>query len=309
MIKEDEMVKKSVISFLFISVVIVCTTANAQHCENEYDVPFVPTKQKIVDIMLKTAKVNKNDILYDLGCGDGRIVITAAKKFGARGVGIDINPERISESRENAAKEGVEDKVQFIEQDLFEANIREATVVSLYLLPSVNLKLRPKLFRELKPGTRMVSHDFNMGEWEPDQSLNFDNDYDIQYDFDNHNVYFWILPANVSGTWEWTMSSGAEQNHHYLHLNQKFQKLKGNLTEGESKISLKNITIKGDSLHFVCEQYINGEKTIRTYTGFVNDDTITGNIVTQTNAVLKEAVWKARRDPSTIIPFKKSNAD
>jgi SAM-dependent methyltransferase len=147
------------------------------------EVPYVPTPQDVVDGMLKLANVTKNDVVYDLGCGDGRIVITAAQKFGARGVGVDINPERIREARENAAKAGVADKVKFIEKNLFEADIKEATVVTLYLLPGVNLRLKPKLDSDLKPGTRIVSHAFTMGEWEPVK----------EESVDGRRLYLWVM--------------------------------------------------------------------------------------------------------------------
>lgn len=133
------------------------------------DVPYVPTSDKAVREMLKLAGVKKSDVVYDLGCGDGRIVISAAKNYGARGVGIDIDPERIKQARENARKAGIENLVQFAENDLFAADIHEATVVTLFLLPHINLKLRPKLLKELKPGTRIVSNTFDMGNWKPDK--------------------------------------------------------------------------------------------------------------------------------------------
>ena len=131
------------------------------------EVPYVPTREDVLAEMMKMAAVTKNDFVFDLGCGDGRIVITAVKDFGARGVGIDIDPRRIDESEENARKAGVQDRVEFIQGDLFEANLSKATVVTLYLLPSVNLRLRPKLLKELKPGTRVVSHNYDMGDWKP----------------------------------------------------------------------------------------------------------------------------------------------
>ena len=133
------------------------------------DVIFVPTPNAVVDRMLELAAVTRDDVVYDLGCGDGRIPITAAQRYGARGVGIDIDPQRILESRENAVRAQVEDRVRFIEGDLFEADVSEATVVTLYLLTSLNAKLRPKLWKELAPGTRVVSHGFDMGDWEPEQ--------------------------------------------------------------------------------------------------------------------------------------------
>lgn len=134
------------------------------------DVIFVPTEFEVVTQMLKLAQVTSNDRVYDLGCGDGRFVVTAARQFGARGVGIDIDPERIKEARALATRTGADDKVRFIEGDLFETDISEATVVTLYLLTRLNLKLRPKLMKELKPGTRIVSHDFAMGDWKPERT-------------------------------------------------------------------------------------------------------------------------------------------
>lgn len=148
------------------------------------DVIFVPTPNKVVDRMLEMAQVTAKDLVYDLGCGDGRIVITAAKRYGARGVGVDIDPERIKEANANLTAAGVADKVKFIQGDLFETDISAATVVTLYLLTSLNLKLKPKLLSELKPGTRVVSHAFDMGDWKPEKE-----DY-----VDGSNVYLWRVP-------------------------------------------------------------------------------------------------------------------
>jgi SAM-dependent methyltransferase len=147
-------------------------------------VPYVPTPQEVVDKMLEMAKVTKNDVVYDLGCGDGRIVITAAQKYGARGVGIDLNPERIKEANENLKKSGVGNRVKFMQGDLFKSNFAEATVVTLYLLPQVNVALRPQLWRQLKVGTRVVSHAFDMGpEWPPERTETVDG----------RTVYMWTI--------------------------------------------------------------------------------------------------------------------
>jgi ribosomal protein L11 methylase PrmA len=149
------------------------------------DVIFVPTPPEVVAAMLKVAKVGKGDVVYDLGSGDGRIPIAAVKDFGAaRATGIDIDPQRIKEATANLQKAGVGDRVRFLNQDLFTTNLSEATVVTLYLLPSLNLKLLPKLKAELKPGTRIVSHAFDMGDWVPEQTL----------DVDGRKVYFWTIP-------------------------------------------------------------------------------------------------------------------
>lgn len=147
----------------------VCSATYAQ--KTELDVPYVPTGQKTVEEMLKLAGVKPGDVVYDLGCGDGRIVITAAEKFGATGVGVDLNPERIAEAKANAAAAGVSDKVEFVLGDLFEFDFSKADVVTMYLLPSVNLELRPKLQKELKPGSRVVSHDFHMEDWKPEKTM------------------------------------------------------------------------------------------------------------------------------------------
>jgi SAM-dependent methyltransferase len=153
------------------------------------DVPYVPTHELIVTQMLDMGRVRGNDVLYDLGSGDGRIVIEAARRFGTRGVGYDIDPERIREANENAVRAGVKDKVRFIEGDIFDANIQEATVVTLYLLPAVNLRLKPKLLRDLKPGTRIVSHNYDMGDdWPPETTAR------ITVDGTEHTVYFWTIP-------------------------------------------------------------------------------------------------------------------
>src|ERR1700682_4305631 len=166
--------------------------------------PDVRPPDKVVAAMLKLAGVKPVDIVYDLGCGDGRIVISAAKEYGARGVGIDIDPERIQEARDNARKAGVEALVKFEVNDLFAADIHSATVVALYLLPDVNLRLRPKLLKELKPGTRVVSHDFDMGDWKPDKrrAVAVPNK---SYGPPVSQVYFWYVPAHVAGKWRWEL--------------------------------------------------------------------------------------------------------
>jgi len=155
--------------------------------ERNPDVIFVPTPQEVVEDMLRLANVRKGDVLYDLGSGDGRIPVTAAKLYSVRGVGIDIDPERIREAQDNAKKNGVEALVRFRLEDLFTSDFREATVVTLYLLPDLNLKLRPRLLAELKPGTRIVSHQFDMGDWKPAKKL----------ESNGRTVYFWVVPERT----------------------------------------------------------------------------------------------------------------
>jgi trans-aconitate methyltransferase len=166
---------------------ILTTCAFGAHAEYP-DVIFVPTPQEVVDKMLEIAKVGKDDVLYDLGSGDGRIPVTAAKRFGIRAVGIDIDPERIREANANAKKNGVTSLVQFRQENLFTTQFADATVITLYLLPDLNVKLRPRLLAELKPGTRIVSHQFDMGTWKPDRKV----------ELNGRTIYLWTIPARQS---------------------------------------------------------------------------------------------------------------
>jgi SAM-dependent methyltransferase len=183
---------RSYVVAALLSLIVAGQTAPQQR---RPDVPYVPTTDEAVAAMLNLADVKPSDVVYDLGCGDGRIVIAAAKKFGTRGVGVDIDPVRIREANENAKKAGVEKLVRFEEKDLFQADIHDANVVTLFLLSSVNLKLRPKLLGELKPGTRIVSNTFDMGDWKPDKEASVDrtdNDSSL-----SRHLYLWIVPERT----------------------------------------------------------------------------------------------------------------
>jgi tRNA G37 N-methylase Trm5 len=179
------MQKITTIFVLAFSLVAASASAQALQTQRSPDVIYVPTPQNVVEAMLKMASVKQGDIVYDLGSGDGRIPITAVQKFGAaKATGIDIDPQRIKEANENAQKANVTDKVKFLNQDLFTSNFSEATVITLYLLPSLNEKLRPKLLSELKPGTRIVSHAFDMGDWKPEKTETVDG----------RTIYYWTIP-------------------------------------------------------------------------------------------------------------------
>jgi cyclopropane fatty-acyl-phospholipid synthase-like methyltransferase len=179
----------SVLSLIAVLVVPAAAQQSAPQALRSPDVIFVPTPQEVVDAMLKAANVTASDVVYDLGSGDGRIPITAAKTYGARGVGIDIDPQRIREANENAKMAGVTDKVKFLNQDLFTTDISEATVVTMYLLPTLNVKALPKLNAELKPGTRVVSHAFDIADHPPQQTLNVNG----------RTVYVWTVPIKKAG--------------------------------------------------------------------------------------------------------------
>ena len=257
------------------------------------DVPYVPTRPEVVAKMLEMAKVGKDDVLYDLGCGDGRIVITAAKLFGARGVGVDINPERIKESQENAAREKVADRVTFLQQDLFQTDFHEASVVTLYLLSSVNLRLRPILFAQLKPGTRVVSHDFNMDAWRPDDSAV------VTTEGMTHDVYFWVIPANASGTWEWSQAEGGREVPFRVDLEQHFQVLGGTASADGRQAALAGPKIVGDRISFTVEEDRGGKVRSVAYEGRVIRDTIEGARTVQGPGKPAPAAWKAARRPDT----------
>ena len=171
-----------------LSFVLLLGLTQAVAAQRQPDVIYVPTRQSVVDAMLTVAKVKAGDVVYDLGCGDGRIVVTAAK-LGARGIGIDIDPQRVAEANANVERAGVGDRVKILNQDLFTTDFSDANVVALYLLPSLNLKLRPTLWKTLKPGTRVVSHDFDMGDWKADKQIEVTDEDGV-----DHIIYLWIIP-------------------------------------------------------------------------------------------------------------------
>lgn len=199
------------------------------------DVPYVPTPQNVVDAMLKISGVSRRDFLIDLGSGDGRIPITAATRFGTRGFGVDLNPVRVREAKENAAKSDVTKLVTFVQGDLFETDLSKATVISMYLLPSVNLKLRPFVLN-LKPGTRIVSHDFDMGDWKADKVEKIDY----------KTVYFWIIPAKVAGSYE--VKAGRET--FPLKIEQKYQDITGSAKIDGKDVPIANGKLVGANLSF-----------------------------------------------------------
>jgi SAM-dependent methyltransferase len=253
----------------------------------DLDVPYEPTSYGIASEMLNMAKVTSRDLVYDLGCGDGRIVIMAAKERGAKGVGVDMDPDRIRESGENAEQAGVTKLVRFFEQNLFETKISDATVVMLYLWPEVNLKLRPKLLKELKPGTRIVSHSHTMGEWGEDAAVTVEG----------HTLRFFIVPANVTGTWQWV---GPDKQRSALHLNQKFQRVTGSMIIGEETYPITDSSLQGDTIMFSVERSRPGTKQMFSFQGRVVGDTIEGRIRQGRNGRTVSR-WKATRDASNTV--------
>lgn len=250
--------------------------------------------------MLKMARVTKNDIIYDLGCGDGRIVITAAKIFGARGVGVDIDPVRIKESIENARQAGVTDRVKFFEQDLFKTDFSEATVVTLYLYDDLNLKLRPKLLRDLKPGTRILSHEFDMGDWKPDNSGTVRN-VELYYQPNlpskkDTNYYYWVIPADVAGVWRWSMSTSTGKQDYTLRLVQQFQEIRGEVDVKGQEASIAEARLVGDQLGFSFRDDTNKQKAVMRFNGRIGGDTIKGDVEVQGGPSAGNYNWTAKRE-------------
>ena len=293
--------KKNLKIFVFLVVLLSPSFVYLQEWdplqEWHLDVPYVPTKPEVVAKMLEMAHVGKDDVLYDLGCGDGRIVVTAAKLYGTRGVGVDINPERIKESRENAAREGVTHLVKFLEQDLFQTDIHEATVLTLYLLSSVNLRLRPVIFAELRPGTRVVSHDFSMDTWKADQHEV------VTVDGQEHSVYFWVVPANASGSWKWTSTEGQRNSSYELDLSQHFQVLDGRFRLDGREYALKDLTINGEKIAFSVDRGDGGKVRTIVFEGRVRRNTIEGMMVVRGQGTNQRNPWKAERNPATMKPI------
>jgi hypothetical protein len=249
---------------LFLAVVAAIASAQAQPAKSDYqpqvgqegkDVIWVPTPQALVDKMLDMAKVTPRDYVIDLGSGDGRTVITAAKR-GAKAHGIEYNPDMVELSKRNAAKEGVSDRASFVKADLFESDFSQATVITMFLLPGINIRLRPKIL-DLRPGTRIVSNSFTMGEWEADEEGTVKNGCASYC-----TALLWIVPAKVDGTWELPQGE--------LTLTQTFQMVSGTLRSGNVSTPITNGKLNGDQISFTA----GGNQ----YTGYVNGNVMEGNV-------------------------------
>ena len=252
------------------------------------DIHYVPTPQQLVDVMLQMADVKKDELLYDLGSGDGRLVITAAKIHGARGIGIDIDPQRIAEAKENAAAANVEDRVEFRQADLFKSNFKDAQVITLYLLNELNQRLRPQIFAQVKPGTRIVSHAFSMGDWEPDAERT------VKLKGSEYNAYFWVVPANMSGRWKIKSD----------------QKGKGIPEDVVVEQTFQNITVRaGDGGEVLGKGKLNGNEFTLTLNHSASggpasfSGTVEGDRVKATAASAKGGSWTAEREAGSEKPI------
>jgi hypothetical protein len=266
-----KIVQKLLLSVALSSMATMPVYASGQYGDEKYqptvgqdgkDVIWVPTGDELVMKMLETAKVTSDDIVYDLGAGDGKIPIAAASKFGARSVGIEYNAEMAELARRNAARAGVTDKVKIIHGDIFKEDFTQATVVTLYLLPDLNLKLRPTLLK-MKPGTRIVSHAFTMGDWEADQKI----------ETRAAHAYYWVVPADVSGNW---VLDGVHPSQKVtLQLSQRFQRVGGNLVIGKTTQPLLGAQVDGDKLTF---RYLDSNNTLHTGVATINGNSMSGEV-------------------------------
>jgi SAM-dependent methyltransferase len=254
------------VSPLLMAALFAAPAAALAEIEQELDIYFVPTPEVVVDEMLRMAEVGEGDRVYDLGCGDGRIVITAADRYGTTGIGVDLDPARIAESVANAREAGVEDKVRFVEGNLFDIDLSGASVVTLYLLTSINERLRPKLLRELRPGTRVVSHAFGMGPWRPDR----------QSRVDGAKVFMWVVPAAVAGRWEGEVQRSEGDAPISLLLEQAFQDMTGMAVLGSGHMALDAPRLEGDRIEF---SVASADGTPLRFTGRVAGETMEGSLL------------------------------
>ncbi len=253
--------------------------------KTEPDVIFAVTPHRVVHEMLKLAEVRPGDRVYDLGSGDGRVVMAAARDFGAWGTGVEIDPQLVRESREAAEKAGLSDRVEFVEEDFFMVDLRPATVVTLYLLPKINRQLIPKFFKELRPGTRIVSHMWDMGGWKPDLTL---KGYDT-------TVYFWIIPADVHGEWEATLRNGSGERKYRLVVQQKYQHVRGTVRDGERKLTVSDMRLRGRDLALSVADSVSGRMFLMSVEGSVEGNTMAGSAFITEGAITTRWSWTAER--------------
>lgn len=285
--------RTSLKAFVSGAALFACTLSTATEAADA-SVPYVPTPQVVVDRMLEIGKVGAQDYLIDLGSGDGRIVVTAAKKHGTRGFGVDLNPTRIAEANENAQKAGVTDKVQFYQRDLFETDLTQASVITMYLLPRVNLDLRPKLL-DLKPGTRIVSHDFSMGDWKPDHEEKIEAKDKYGGSGGISDVFLWIIPAKVAGTWRSEVQVRGKPVMYEITLAQQFQAVSGTARVGGRNVKLQNTKLSGDTLSFELTADVQGMTIHHQFSGKVDGSNIGGTADLSAPKLQARTDWYATR--------------
>src|SRR5258706_3255338 len=257
------------------------------------DTPYVQTPQNVVDQMLQMAKVGPADYVIDLGSGDGRMVITAAQKYGARGFGVDLDRRLVELANKRAASAGVADRAVFYERDLYETDMSAATVVTIYLLPEVNLMVRPKLLATLKPGTRVVAHDYDMAEWKPDEQMVLDApDKPVGRD-KKSKVFYWVVPANAAGQWRWEMQVAGKPAVFTLNVAQNFQAITGSVNVDGNTWPLENTRLSGEDISFAVNDA--RAKTRYEFSGHIAGQAITGAARVAGVNAQRQLEWDAAR--------------
>jgi len=269
-------------------------SAPALAAGDQPSVPYVPTPQAVVERMLAMAKVEAGDYLIDLGSGDGRIVVTAARKYGTRGFGVDLNPVRIDEANENARRNRVADKVAFYQRNLFDTDLSQATVITMYLLPRVNLQLRPKLL-ELKPGTRLVSHDFDMGDWKADEHVRMNANDKFSGAGGESDIYLWIVPAKVAGSWRSQLTAGGKPQAYEFLLEQKYQSVGGTVRVNGKPSLIQGARLSGAELSFSFTAEVNGAPVKHEFSGRVDGGRIAGDAALSGGRLVARVEWIAER--------------
>jgi hypothetical protein len=276
---------------LGVSALVLFAPALAQ--EGRGDVVYVPTPQIVVDEMLTLAKIGPKDFLIDLGSGDGRIVITAAKKFGAQGFGVDLDTYLLRLARDGAKKEGVTERAAFVEENLFETDLGKATVISSYLLPEMNLKLRPKILA-LKPGTRVVAHDYHMGDWYPDAQKDIPVPEKVVGTPGVSYIYLWVVPAKVAGKWQAQLNVAGKDTPYEIAFDQLFQILEGTVRAGSDSAPLRGRVTNGDQITFTTQPKGSPGGQRHEFNGRVSGDTIQGTVRIGEGATARQANWSAK---------------
>ena len=255
------------------------------------DTPYVQTPQNVVDTMLEIAKVGPGDYVIDLGSGDGRMVITAAKKHGARGFGVDLDRKLVALANRNAAKAGVAERAVFYQRDLHATDVSAATVMSIYLLPEVNLMIRTRLLATLKPGTRIVSHDYGMGEWRPDYFTELAAPGKTVGIGERSKIYYWVVPGHAAGRWVWRLAREGKPVDFELALRQNFQVIEGTLKAGGSSARVENARLTGESIAFSAS--VDGSRY--EFSGRIFNNAIEGTARVVRGAESRELEWSAAR--------------
>jgi SAM-dependent methyltransferase len=270
------------------------TAATAQSWAwDDGTVPFVVSPPEVVDRILRLAEPKSGETLIDLGSGDGRIVIEAARRFGVRGLGVEIDPSLVARSRENARRAGVESLVRFEAQDLFESDLRGASIVTLYLLPEVNLKLMPRLLQDLKPGARVVSHDYDMGAWPPDETIELPVAEKMVGPIGRSRIHLWLVPANARGTW--TSALPGHGGDWEFRVAQKFQLLDATARAGGREMTVRGSRLRGEELKLVVTGNLDGRARNLLFRGLLKGDRIEGEVLISDGEESTTRPWTATR--------------